>query len=97
MHSPTYERRDERPSLYAQHSAPLVAAPEPTRNGKRSYDTTFGSAASREPLYNGMRPSSPHDDGVYDDEDETSFMEEMKMNYKRADGSEYSRALPVLE
>ena len=96
MHSPTYERREERPSLYAQHSVPPVAAPEPARNGKRSYDTTFGSAATREPLYNGMRPSSPHDDGTYDDEDE-SFMEEMKMNYKRADGSEYSRALPVLD
>ena len=99
LHSPTYERKEERFGSYPQHSAPLVPAipPEPARNGgKRSFDTTFGSAASKAPLYNGMRPSSPHDDGSYDDDDDASFIEDMLMKYKRADGSEYSRGLPTL-
>lgn len=103
LHSPTYERKEDRFGSYPQHSAALVPAlaPEPPRElarngGKRSFETTFGSAASKEPLYNGMRPSSPHDDGSYDDDDDASFMEEMMMKYKRADGSEYSRGLPTL-
>ena len=100
LHSPNWERKDERPTSYPQHSAPLAAAPAPApetaRNGKRTYDTTFGSGASTQPLFNGMRPSSPHEDGMYDDDDDFSVME-LKMNYKRADGSEYSRALPTLE
>jgi len=98
-HSPTWERKEERPSFYSQHSAPLVPVPPPEapRNGKRTYDSTFGSASSIQPLVNGMRPSSPHNDGLYDDEDDTDFYEQMKMNYKRADGSSYSRALPCLD
>jgi hypothetical protein len=109
LHSPTYERREERPAflpqhLGFQHPAPLVPALvpepardlEPARSGKRSYENTFGSAVTREPLYNGMRPSSPNEEGNYDEDDEASFMKQMKMNYKRADGSEYTRALPTL-
>lgn len=100
LHSPTYERKEDRFGSYPQHSgAPLVPAldPEQARNGgKRTFDTTFGSAGSREPLYNGRRPSSHHGDGSYDDDDDASFMEEMLMKYKRADGSEYSRGLPTL-
>jgi hypothetical protein len=99
VHSPTWERREDRPSLYAQQSAPLVPAPtlEAPRNGKRTYESTFGSAANSQPLVNGMRPSSPHDDPNYEDDDDNAIFEEMKMNYKRADGSHYSRALPSID
>ena len=100
LHSPTWERKEERPSLYSQRSGPLVPAPPPEapRNGKRTFDSTFGSASSLKPLVNGMRPSSPHNDGLYDDDDnDADFYEQMKMSYKRADGSSYSRALPCLD
>lgn len=96
LHSPTtFERRDERPALFPEHSAPLPVT-DASRNGKRSYETTFGSGPSNQSLYNGMRPSTPHDDGAFDDDDDAIF-EELKMNYKRADGTEYTRALPVLD
>lgn len=103
LHSPTYERREER-GFFPQQSVQLVPAlipeqprdQEPARLGKRSYDASFRSAASHEPLYNGMRPSSPQDDDAYDDDDEAALVEQMNMSYKRADGTNYSRALPPL-
>ncbi|KAG0648055.1 Velvet complex subunit 1 [Hyphodiscus hymeniophilus] len=99
LHSPTYERRES--GFYSQPGAPLAPAllPEPPRDlepvriGKRSFDTAYPSAASREPLYNGMRPGTPYED---EDEDETSIMNELRMSYKRADGSNQARALPQL-
>ena len=104
LHSPTYERREERAPFYSQHSAPLVPAviPEPVRdldsarNGKRSFETTFPSAISREPLYNRMRPSDLHDDVDDDYDDEAALMEQMRMSYKRADGTNQDRALPQI-
>jgi hypothetical protein len=45
-----------------------------------------------------MRPSSSHHkQGAADDDDESMSLEQLKMQYKRADGSSYSRELPVLE
>jgi hypothetical protein len=98
LHSPSYERAPERSNSYNQHvaQAPLPTLAEATRNGKRSFDAVFSSAsaAASQPLFNGMRPSSSHDN-TRDDEDDMD-MEQMKMNYKRADGTNYVRELPAL-
>ncbi|RDW71299.1 hypothetical protein BP6252_07862 [Coleophoma cylindrospora] len=94
--SPSYDRGQERSSQYGQYP-PAMPAPEPPRNGnKRSFDNVFGASTADQPLYNGMRPSNVHDQQQYDDEDDMS-MEQLKMQYKRADGSSYSRELPALE
>jgi hypothetical protein len=95
--SPSFERSQDR--SYGQYSAPLPGPPEVARaNGKRGFDSAFSSAAARqnEPLYNRMRPSNLD---TFDDDDDMSneMRESMKMLYKRADGSSYSRDLPVLE
>jgi hypothetical protein len=42
-----------------------------------------------------MRPSSSHNQPQEDDEEVD--IEAMKMNYKRADGSNYVRELPALD
>jgi hypothetical protein len=99
LHSPGYERAPERSNSYSQHpAAPLPSIAEAARNGKRSFDAVFSSAASNQPLYNGMRPSSSHhNQGMYDDEDDQLAMEAMKMSYRRADGTSLSRDLPTLE
>ena len=100
LHSPTYERKEDRLGFYSQHNAPPILEPgrdlDLARNGKRSFETTFPSAVSREPLYNGMRPSTPHDVGADEYDDEAAIMQEMKMSYKRADGSNQARALPMI-
>jgi len=100
-----YERRDERPPHYPQYHAPLAAALvaepapelEPARNGKRTFDTTFGSASYKEPLYNGMRPTTPHDDADEDDEEAEAALMKQMMSYKRADGARQTRALPRID
>lgn len=91
-----YERTQERPGSYSQYPPHSQAQPaEATRNGKRSYDAVFKSSTASRPLFNGQRPGSSHgDDNQYDDDDVD--LEELKMNYKRADGSSHSRALPTL-
>jgi hypothetical protein len=98
LHSPSYERAPERSNSYSQHvgQAPLPTLAEATRNGKRSFDAVFSSAsaAATQPLFNGMRPSSSHDHTRDDEED--IDMDQMKMNYKRADGTNYVRELPTL-
>ncbi|KUJ09179.1 uncharacterized protein LY89DRAFT_676539 [Mollisia scopiformis] len=95
--SPIFPRAQEAP-LYSQYSAPLPAA-EPARdiarNGKRPFDSVFSSAASTKPLHNGMRPSSSHGPSVEED-DEDDVPADLKMMYKRADGTSYSRPLPHL-
>jgi hypothetical protein len=98
LHSPSYERAPERSSSYSQPATqPLPTLAEATRNGKRSFDAVFSaaSAAASQPLYNGMRPSSSHNQPQEDDEEVD--IEAMKMNYKRADGSNYVRELPALD
>jgi hypothetical protein len=99
LQSPSYERALERSNSYSQHpAAPLPALREVARNGKRSFDSVFSSSASTQPLFNGMRPSSPHhNQGFLDDEDDQIAMEAMKMSYRRADGTSLSRELPTLE
>ncbi|KAH8820466.1 velvet factor-domain-containing protein [Xylogone sp. PMI_703] len=91
--SPSFERASDRPGSYSQYPAPASSS-EPPRNGKRSYDSVFNSSSTNQPLYNGMRPSSSHH--MLDDDDEIS-VDQLRMQYKRADGTSYSRELPVLE
>jgi hypothetical protein len=101
--SPSYERSQERSGSYTQYPAPLQASTpvekvERERNGKRTFDAVFNSASTNQPLYNGMRPSSSHhNQGMFDDDDDSMSLEQLKMQYKRADGSSYSRELPTLE
>ena len=100
--SPSYERSQERSGSYSQYSAPLQASTpvdrvERERNGKRTFDAVFNSASTNQPLYNGMRPSSSHHNQSMIDDDDSMSLEQLKMQYKRADGSSYSRELPTLE
>jgi len=99
LHSPGFERAPERSSSYSQHPAPpLPTISEATRNGKRSFDAVFSSSATNQPLYNGMRPSSSHNNqDMLDDEEDPFSVEALKMSYRRADGTSLSRDLPVLE
>jgi hypothetical protein len=99
--SPSYP---ERPPTYGQYSAPAPTptVPELARSGKRSFDTVFSSASLSQPLHNGMRPTSSHQaQGLTttpdDDDDDSVSIEVLKMQYKRADGTSYSRELPALE
>lgn len=98
--SPGYPRAQDGPSSYGQYPAPLAAAEparEPVRNGKRPFDSVFNSIATTKPLHNGMRPSSSHGPNVdEDDDDDLLEQAKLKMMYKRADGSCYSRQLPPL-
>jgi hypothetical protein len=93
MPSP-YEARERSNTWGSQ--APFNGGLEPARPGKRSFDTVFNSSSLTQPLYNGMRPTSSHDLAPYDDDDSIS-MDALKMRYKRADGSSFSRELPILE
>ncbi|RDL38240.1 uncharacterized protein BP5553_02580 [Venustampulla echinocandica] len=88
-----FDRPEERPLPYNQYTGPAPSA-ELTRHTKRPFDAVFASN-SQQPLYNGMRPSSAHhNSGAFKDEDELAI-EEMKMSYKRADGSARTRDLPA--
>jgi len=57
--SPSYQ---ERPATYGQYPAPAPAPAvhELARSGKRPFDTVFGSASFTQPLHNGIRPTSSH-------------------------------------
>jgi hypothetical protein len=72
---------------------------EPPRAGtKRTYDSSFGGAYN-EPLRNGTRPTTSHNNvsAGYADHEEIE-MDHFKMQYRRADGSiAYSRELPALQ
>jgi hypothetical protein len=98
--SPGYQERQNTYSHYSA-TAPAPPVPEPARTGKRSFDSVFSSSSYSQPLHNGMRPTSSHHNqgsGVsYDDDDDTVSMEALRMQYKRADGTSYSRELPTLD
>jgi hypothetical protein len=91
--SPSYQ---DRPS--ALHPYPTS---EPTRTGKRSYDSVFNPSSHNQPLYNGQRPTSSHhtqaSSSTFDDDDDEVSMEALRMQYKRADGTNHCRDLPTLE
>lgn len=88
------------------YSAYPTALPTPSsdapRSAKRTFDTVFSTASLNQPLHNGMRPSSSHFNGPspagsYDEDDDGPSLEELKMQYKRADGTSHARALPNLQ
>ena len=98
--SPSFERSQERTGSYVPYSSP--SNPETLRSGgKRSFDTVFKNSAQgvSQPLYNGMRPASSHASAQdeFDEDDNEMSIEQLKMQYKRADGTSYSRELPILE
>ncbi|KAI9836241.1 MAG: hypothetical protein M1819_001578 [Sarea resinae] len=95
LSSPAYEKS----GFYAQYPTPASAAP--TRSGKRDFGSVFSTAHFDQPLQSGMRPSSAHhgQDRIQPDYDEGDFdssfeIEQLKMRYKRADGTEISRRVP---
>jgi hypothetical protein len=95
--SPGYQ---DRQSTYGHYSttAPAPPVPEPPRTTKRSFDSVFSTSPYNQPLHNGMRPtSSHHNQSSYDDEEDAISMDALRMQYKRADGTSYSRELPTLD
>ena len=66
-----------------------------SNTNKRSFDSVFHSSSNTQPLHNGQRPSSSHAANTFFDEEEDEIcLDHLKMQYKRADGSNHSRALP---
>jgi len=93
--SPGFDRSREHSGPYNQYPVPAPApAPlETTRNGKRTFDATFDSTPISQPLYNGMRPSTSHEESLEDDDDQ----QPAQLAYKRADGSGcYRKPPPVV-
>lgn len=75
-------------------------AEEPRGCGKRSFAQVFRTATRAQPLFNHQRPGGADEqDSVDEDdeEDEELCMARLKMQYKRADGSNYSRHLPSVQ
>lgn len=97
--SPSYQDRSSSYSKYpGSASTPLPS--EMTRNGKRPFDSVFSSGSAHQSLHNGMRPTSSHlnqSSATFDDDDDADNLEALRMQYRRADGSSYSRELPTLE
>ncbi|KAI5800374.1 velvet factor-domain-containing protein [Peziza echinospora] len=83
-------------------AAPVAAAPEPVRGTKREWGSVFNASHLVEPLHNGKRPDTISEtsgygaDAVDDDEDDDDFdIGKLKMTYRRADGEEIVRRLPM--
>lgn len=100
--SPSYHDRPKSFNHYPKPDpGPAPIVPELGRTGKRTFDSVFSASSLTQPLHNGMRPSSSHysqDPNTAIEEDEDSIsMEALRMQYRRADGSSYSRELPLLE
>jgi hypothetical protein len=87
-------------SQYGPYPTPTSAPVETPRSGKRPFDSVFNSSSLSQPLHNGMRPTSSHHAqgaAALDDDDDVGSLEALRMQYKRADGTSYSRELPTLE
>jgi hypothetical protein len=100
--SPGLDGNPYKAEMYGQYPAPPSGAPEPIRSAKRPYATVFNAAPYEQSLRHGMRPAEP--DGSEplkaeceeEDEDEDyGEFQRMRMQYKRADGTEISRRLPT--
>ena len=89
--SPLYARGPEHQGFSSQYITPQPHQ-EPVRSGgKRQFDSAFSTSSTTESLVNGMRPSTPHDNGEDDDDLDRDLA---LMEYKRADGTQISRDLP---
>lgn len=101
--SPGLDGNPYKAEIYGQYTVPPSAAPEPIRPAKRPYNTVFNAAPYEQSLRHGMRPGKP--DGseplkaeceeVDEDDDYGEIQQRMRMQYKRADGTEISRRLPT--
>lgn len=96
----------DRPAAYNGYAdvsiphPPQYVAPGPTST-KRAYGTVFPTQHIDQPLRAGARP--PTANGVqdvmmsaaYEESDEDVDMESLKMQYRRADGTQVSRRWPT--
>ncbi|KAF8468445.1 velvet factor-domain-containing protein [Kalaharituber pfeilii] len=79
---------------------PVPVANEPPRGTKREWGRVFNDSHVAEPLYNGKRPDTVSENSGYgeDAEEEDDFdIGKLKMTYRRADGEEIVRRLPLEE
>lgn len=101
-----FEAHSARSNSYNTYPTTLqTPSSDAPRSAKRTFDSVFSSSSLSQPLHNGNRPSSAHHNGPSpsgsfddddDDDDDGPSIEELKMQYKRADGSSHARALPNL-
>ncbi|KAI9792948.1 MAG: velvet protein [Peltula sp. TS41687] len=102
--SPGFEGNPYKAEMYGPYPAPPAAVPDTVRSAKRPYATVFNAAPYEQSLRHGMRPPEP--DGseppkveceeVDEEDDYGDFQERMRMQYKRADGTEILRRLPTM-
>ena len=85
----------------SHHTAPSAVPSDGVRSGKRPYGSVFNASQYDQSLRHGMRPREPdgaepskNDLEVEEDED-FSELQRLRMQYKRADGTEISRRLPA--
>jgi len=93
-----YDRFSDRSGPFGQYPlAPnALMEAEPIRLGKRAFGSAFSSA--HEPLFNGQRPSSSHQQEIENDDAlNDSLAEQFKMGYKRADGTIVHRPAPLAD
>ena len=100
--SPGYEAPQHRTGTYPMYPAPQAPLSENGRSAKRPYGSVFNTVQHEQSYRNGMRPNegqvgSEPCQATYDEDDLDSAYElhQMKMQYKRADGTEISRRLPT--
>lgn len=100
--SPGLDGNPYKTEMYGQYPVPPSGAAEPIRSAKRPYATVFNAAPYEQSLRHGMRPAEP--DGSEppkaeceeeDEDDDFGEFQRMRMQYKRADGTEISRRLPT--
>jgi hypothetical protein len=73
---------------------PKYSTPPATAGTKRSYGQTFNTAAMDQPLRQGARPPPVEDYGANDFDDE-DILDKSKMTYRRADGTQRNRRIPL--
>ncbi|KAI9845789.1 MAG: velvet protein [Thelocarpon superellum] len=100
--SPSYDGTQGRNSFYGAYAgAPPPPAPsDPNRSAKRPYGAVFNATPQEQSFRNGMRPNEaqtglevPHVSYDEDEFDSAYELQQLKMQYKRADGTEISRRL----
>jgi hypothetical protein len=90
------------PAVPSVPAAAVIAASEPARGTKREWGSVFNDAHLAEPLHNGKRPDTISEtsgygaDAVDEEEEDDDFdIGKLKMTYRRADGEEIVRRLPM--
>jgi hypothetical protein len=104
--SGTSEQTQQQQDYYDQNRVvpPKFAhQPQPSGATKRSYAASFDAEALEQPLRHGARPNvTAHDppyaysNGLDSVDDEEISIEESAMSYRRADGTERRRRIPIV-